>query len=237
MEVVAYYRVSTKGQGESGLGLDAQREYVKFAAEQKGWVVVAEFEDVGISGSIHPLERPAAVKAFATEHPVVVAKLDRLSRDVEHIAGLMKRHQFRVATMPDADTLQLHLYAVLAEQERRFISERTKAALKSLEVRAASGDAQAVQKISNRSQALAKGRSLLNRAKGHDTQRQQANERAAVLKDVVENCILKGASSLQAVADCLIARNVPTARGGQWSPTAVMRLMQRLGLELNESGR
>jgi DNA invertase Pin-like site-specific DNA recombinase len=235
MEVVAYYRVSTKGQGESGLGLDAQREYVKFAAEQQGWMVVAEFEDVGVSGSIHPLERPAAAKAFATGHPVVVAKLDRMSRDVEHIAGLMKRHKFRVATMPTADTFQLHIYAVLAEQERTFISERTKAALKSLEARAATGDAEAVQKISNRSQALAKGRIKLNRTKGHDTQRQQADDRAALVKDAIELCVLKGATNLQAVADCLVARNIPTARGGQWSPTAVMRVMQRLGLELNKA--
>ncbi|UVL23722.1 recombinase family protein [Pseudomonas donghuensis] len=235
MEVVAYYRVSTKGQGESGLGLDAQREYVKFAAEKQGWVVVAEFEDVGISGSIHPLERPAGAKAFTHGLPVVVAKLDRLSRDVEHIAGLMKRSKFMVATMPKADTMQLHLFAMLAEQERRFISERTKAALKSLEARAASGDTEAMQKISNRSQALAKGRSKLNRAKGHDTQRQQADERAGLVKDAIELCLLKGASSLQAVADCLIARNIPTARGGQWSPTAVMRVMQRLGLHLNKA--
>lgn len=234
MEVIAYYRVSTKGQGESGLGLDAQREYVKFAAEQQGWVVAAEFEDVGISGSIHPLERPSGAKAFADGRPVVVAKLDRMSRDVEHIAGLMKRHKFHVATMPTADAFQLHIYAVLAEQERTFISERTKAALKSLEVRAASGDPEAVQKIKNRSLALVKGRSMLNRTKGHDTQRQQAHDRAALVKDAVELCVLKGANSLQAVADCLIARNIPTARGGQWSPTAVMRVLQRLGLELNK---
>lgn len=232
MEVVAYYRVSTKGQGESGLGLEAQREYIKFAAEQHGWVVVAEFQDAGVSGSIHPLERPASAQAFADGRPVVVAKLDRLSRDVEHIAGLMKRHKFRVATMPTADTFQLHIYAVLAEQERTFISERTKAALKSLEARAAAGDSEAVQKIQNRSQALAKGRSKLNRGKGHATQRRQADDRAAIVKDAIELCVLKGASSLQAVADCLIARNIPTARGGQWSATAVMRVMQRLELQL-----
>lgn len=235
MEVVAYYRVSTKGQGESGLGLEAQREYIKFAAEQHNWVVVAEFEDVGVSGGIHPLERPAGAKAFADGRPVVVAKLDRLSRDVEHIAGLMKRHEFRVATMPTADAFQLHIYAVLAEQERRFISERTKAALKSLEARAAAGDADAVQKIENRTQALAKGRKQLNRIKGHATQRQQADDRAALVKDAIELCVLKGASSLQAVADCLMSRNIPTARGGQWSPTAVMRVMQRLSLELNKA--
>ncbi|MFI8224189.1 recombinase family protein [Pseudomonas sp. NPDC085632] len=235
MEVIAYYRVSTKGQGESGLGLDAQREYVKFAAEQQGWIVAAEFEDVGVSGAIHPLERPASAKAFADGRPIVVAKLDRMSRDVEHIAGLMKRHKFRVATMPTADTFQLHIYAVLAEQERTFISERTKEALRALKVRAARGDTEAVQKISNRSEALAKGRNLLNRSKGHETQRQQADERAALIKDVIELCTLKGAGSLKMVAECLISRNIPTPRGGQWSPTTVMRVMRRLGLELNKA--
>jgi len=235
MEVVAYYRVSTKGQGESGLGLDAQREYVKIAAKQQGWTVVAEFEDVGVSGSIHPLERPAGARAFTDGRTVVVAKLDRLSRDVEHIAGLMKRSTFKVATMPNASTVELHIHAMLAEQERTFISERTKAALKSLEARAASGDAEAMQKISNRSKALAKGRSMLNRAKGHSTQRQQADDRAALVKDAIRLCIHDGATSLQAVADCLISRNVPTARGGQWSPTAVMRVMQRLGLEMRKA--
>ncbi|MBN3967022.1 recombinase family protein [Pseudomonas gregormendelii] len=234
MEVVAYYRVSTKSQGESGLGLDAQREYVKFAAEQQGWVVVAEYEDVGVSGSIHPLERPSGAKAFADGRPVVVAKLDRMSRDVEHIAGLMKRHKFRVATMPTADTLQLHIYAVLAEQERTFVSERTKAALKSLDVRAEAGDIDALHSIANREDKLRKGRSMLNRTKGHDTQRQQADVRAALVKDAIELCVLKGAASLQAVADCLISRGIPTARGGNWSPTAVMRVMQRLGLELKK---
>jgi len=234
MDVVAYYRVSTKAQGESGLGLDAQREYVKFAAEQQGWVVMAEFEDVGVSGAIHPLERQASAKAFADGRPVVVAKLDRMSRDVEHIAGLMKRYKFHVATMPTADTFQLHIYAVLAEQERTFISERTKAALKSLQMRAASGDREAAQKITNRSLALAKGRVSLNRTKGHNTQRQQADERAALIKDAIELCIFKGANTLQAVAECLISRNIPTARGGQWCPTTAMRAMNRLGLKLNK---
>lgn len=78
---------------------------------------------------------------------------------------------------------------------------------------------------------------MLNRSKGHDRQRQQADNRAAMVKDAVELCVLKGASSLQAVADGLIARNIPTARGGHWSPTAVMRIMQRLGLELSKASR
>ncbi|MGV8617851.1 recombinase family protein, partial [Pseudomonas aeruginosa] len=73
-----------------------------------------------VSGSIRPLDRPECSKAFATGFPVVVAKLDRLSRDVEHVAGLMKSHDFKVATMPTADTFQIHLFAALAEQERTF---------------------------------------------------------------------------------------------------------------------
>lgn len=230
MDVVAYYRVSTKGQGESGLGIDAQKEYVDIAAQQQGWNIVAEYTDAGVSGSVHPLERPEASKAFAHGLPVVVAKLDRISRDVEHIAGLMKRAQFKVATMPTADTFQLHIYAVLAEQERTFISERTKAALKSLEARADSGDAEAIQKIDNRTKALQKGRTMFNREKGRDTQRAQADERASDLKDKLELCIFKGARTLQALANCLNESGVPTARGGNWAPTSVQRVMNRLSL-------
>lgn len=234
MNVVAYYRVSTKSQGESGLGIDAQKEYVRIAAEQQGWVIVAEYTDVGVSGSVHPLERPEAVKAFAHGLPVIAAKLDRISRDVEHIAGLMKRAQFKVATMPDADSFQLHIYAVLAEQERKFISERTKAALKSLEARSNAGDVVAQEKVARRNAALAKGRATLNRAKGHATQKEQADERANSLKDAIELCILKGAKSLQQIADCLTAKGVPTARGGSWSATAVMRVMSRLELSISK---
>jgi len=230
MDVVAYYRVSTKSQGESGLSIEAQQEYVRIAAEQHGWTVVAKYTDVGVSGSVHPLERPEASKAFAHGLPVVVAKLDRISRDVEHIAGLMKRAQFRVATMPTADTFQLHIYAVLAEQERRFISERTKVTLAALQSRADAGDAESIQKINNRSQALAKGRTMLNREKGRDVQRIQADERASQLKDKLELCIFKGARTLQSLANCLNEDGVPTARGGNWAPTSVQRVMNRLSL-------
>lgn len=161
----------------------------------------------------------------------MVAKLDRLSRDVEHIAGLMKRGVFKVATMPNASTVELHICIVLAEQERTFISQRTKAALKSLDAKAKAGKIDAIHSIANREEKLRKGRSLLNRSKGHGTQRQQAEVCAVVLRDAIENCIFKGADTYQAVADCLIARGVSTTRKGQWSPTAVMRVMQRLQLK------
>ncbi|MEE4232351.1 recombinase family protein [Pseudomonas viridiflava] len=121
MDVVGYVRVSTGKQEASGLGLEAQVDYIQTAARQQGWNVTHIFSEA-ISGSVSPTARPEFSKAIATGLPIIVAKIDRLSRDVEHIAGLMKRVAFKVATMPNADTMQLHLFAVLAEQERAFVS-------------------------------------------------------------------------------------------------------------------
>ncbi|WP_349665525.1 recombinase family protein [Pseudomonas sp. NW5] len=153
MQVVAYLRVSTERQGESGLGIDAQRDYIAQAARAKGWEVVAEFVDTA-SGTVAPTERPECIKAMGAAKELgallVVAKLDRLSRDVEHIAAMVKRVPFKVATMPDADAFQLHIYAALAQQEREFIAGRTRDALASLKARAESGDAAAQAKVSRR---------------------------------------------------------------------------------------
>ncbi|SIQ91477.1 recombinase family protein [Aquipseudomonas alcaligenes] len=230
MEVVAYYRVSTKRQGDSGLGLEAQREYVESAAKANGWAVVAEYTDIGVSGSVHPLERPESSKAFAHGLPVVVAKLDRLSRDVEAIAGLMKRADFKVATMPHAKTLELHLYAMLAQQEREFISQRTKEALQSLKNKAEKGDKEAQTSVANRSQALAKGRTKANQVKGGEVVKAKAQAFAESVKDNLELCILKGTGTLQGVADCLNQKGIATASGSEWKPMQVKRVMERLSL-------
>ncbi len=230
MKVVAYYRVSTKRQGESGLGLEAQREYVESAAHANDWEVVAEYTDINVSGSVHPLERPEASKAFAHGLPVVVAKLDRLSRDVEHIAGLMKRADFKVATMPHAKTLELHLYAMLAQQEREFISQRTKEALQKLANRAENGDKEAQQKVANRAEKLAKGRTKANQTKGGESTKAKADSFAQSVRDTVELCVLKGTRTLQGVADCLNSKGVTTANGGEWKPMQVKRVMERLSL-------
>lgn len=101
--------------------------------------------------------------------------------------------------------------------------------MKSLDARAEAGDVDALHSLANREDKFRKGHSMPNRAKGHDTQRQQADDRAALVKDAIRLCIIDGATSLQVVADCVISRNIPTARSGQWSPTAAMRVMQRLG--------
>ena len=134
--VVAYYRVSTERQGRSGLGLDAQRERCAQFAAQNGMEVVETFTEVETGKGADALDRrPQLAAALAAAKrrrcAVLVAKLDRLSRDVHFIAGLMaQRVAFVVAELgADVDPFMLHVYAALAEKERRMISDRTRAAL------------------------------------------------------------------------------------------------------------
>ncbi len=135
-QAIAYYRVSTARQGRSGLGIEAQREAVQRFAAAEGFDLAGEFVEVETGKGADALDRrPQLAAALATGRqkkcPVIVAKLDRLSRDVAFISGLMaQRVPFIVAELGrDADPFMLHLYAALAEKERRLISERTRAAL------------------------------------------------------------------------------------------------------------
>jgi len=134
--VVAYYRVSTQKQGRSGLGLEAQRVAVERFADAEGFLISAEHIEIETGKGADALERrPELAKALKAAQKgkcaVVVAKLDRLSRDVAFIAALMaQRVPFIVAELGrNADPFMLHIYAALAEQERRMISERTRQAL------------------------------------------------------------------------------------------------------------
>ncbi|QXH45380.1 recombinase family protein [Pseudomonas xanthosomatis] len=240
MKVIAYYRVSTKSQGESGLGIEAQHDYIAVAAEQNDWEVIAEYTDT-ISGSVAPAERPECAKAIAAckEHDaiLVVAKLDRLSRDVEHIAGMMKRNNFKVATMPHATTVELHIHAMLAEQERTFISERTKAALKALQQRADKGCVESQAKIARRNAAPVEAR---RNATGKDGAATQANVKkatthAAMVLPHIKECLFDNCTTLRSVAECLNAKGVTTSRGGEWSATAVMRVMTALNLSFKKA--
>src|SRR6516165_9257903 len=135
-QAIAYYRVSTQQQGRSGLGIEAQKSAVARFAESEGIEVVAEYTEVETGKGADALERrpelaAALIRARKAKCPVVVAKLDRLSRDVHFISGLMAHKvAFIVAELGlDADPFMLHLYAALAEKERALISARTKAAL------------------------------------------------------------------------------------------------------------
>src|SRR5206468_724063 len=133
---VAYYRVSTKQQHRSGLGIEAQRIAVARFAEAEGLKILTEYVEVETGKGADALDRRpqlagALSAARSARCSVVVSKLDRLSRDVAFVAGLMaQRVPFIVAELGrDADPFMMHLYAALAEKERRLISERTKAAL------------------------------------------------------------------------------------------------------------
>lgn len=132
---IAYIRVSTQKQGRSGLGLEAQQAQIAAFAAAEGFTIVKTVVEVETGKGSDALEtRPqlaAALEAAAKiGGPVVVAKLDRLTRDVHFGSGLMARKvSFKVADLPNADNFQLHLFLALAEKERELISVRTKAAL------------------------------------------------------------------------------------------------------------
>src|SRR6266702_6994032 len=133
---IAYIRVSTARQGKSGLGLEAQQAALARFAEAEGYDLIQTFEEIETGKGSDALDRRPQLSAalkMARQHkaPIIVAKLDRLSRDVHFISGLMThRTPFIVAELgADADPFMLHLYAALAEKERAMISARTRAAL------------------------------------------------------------------------------------------------------------
>src|SRR5215475_1015757 len=140
--LVGYIRVSTAQQGRSGLGIDAQRSAIARFAEAEGFELVGEFVEVETGKGSDALDRRPQLTAALAEArkqrcAVVVAKLDRLSRDVHFISGLMAhRVRFIVAELgSDVDPFVLHLYAALAEKERAMISERTRRALAAAKAR------------------------------------------------------------------------------------------------------
>lgn len=139
---VAYLRVSTREQGRSGLGLEAQEATIRAFAASREFEIVNWYREVEtgkrVSDTLHarPQLATALAQAKRLGAPVIVAKLDRLSRDVHFISGLMvEKVPFLVCALPHADNFQLHLFAALAEQEREIISQRTTAALAALKAR------------------------------------------------------------------------------------------------------
>lgn len=213
---VTYYRVSTKEQGRSGLGLEAQERDVRLFLEgfsEVPWEVIGSFTDVE-SGTDN--DRPELAKALAlvrkTGAELLVAKLDRLSRRVSFIATLMDdpKVKLRVASMPRADKFQLHIYAALAEQEREFISARTKAAL-------AQAKARGVKLGGLRDKTAARNVAVQELAKGN----------AERIAGIVQPLRDQGAS-LRAISEALNDSGVPTSRGGSWSAAQVQRVLARL---------
>ncbi|HEU4805539.1 MAG TPA: recombinase family protein [Nitrobacter sp.] len=209
---IGYSRVLTSQQGKSGLGLEAQQAALARFAEAEGYSLIETFEEVETGKGADALDRRpqlAAALNAARQHkaPIIVAKLDRLSRDVHFISGLMThRTPFIVAELgADADPFMLHLYAALAEKERRVISQRTRDAL-----------------AAKKAQGVKLGG--LN-AKGRQN-RDEAKERAEQLRPVFAE--LAGMSHRKMAAE-LNAREIPTPAGGQWHAVTVKRVLSRLG--------
>ena len=219
---VAYYRVSTERQRRSGLGIEAQQAAVARFAEAAGFALVAEFVEAASGKGADALERrPQLARALATAKgqrwPVIVAKLDRLSRNVAFIANLMaQRVPFIVAELGvDADPFMLHLYAALAEKERRLIGERTRAALAE---RRNSGVR--LGNPVNATEAAALGRRI---------QVAEADQFAANVLPVIAALQSTGITDLRGIAAALNARAIPTARGGKWHVSNVRNVVARAG--------
>jgi DNA invertase Pin-like site-specific DNA recombinase len=213
-DAIAYVRVSTAKQGRSGLGLEAQAEAIdRFAAANK-FAITQRFVEVETGKGADALDRrpklAAALKAARKAGktcPVIVAKLDRLSRDVHFISGLMQhKTPFIVAELgPDVDPFMLHIYAALAEKERAFISQRTKeglAAAKRRGIKLGGANAQSDRHAAAAAAFAERMRPILAELAHHS-----ANRAAIILNE----------------------RGVPTAAGTRWSATQVIRVRQRLG--------
>jgi DNA invertase Pin-like site-specific DNA recombinase len=217
---VAYYRVSTERQRRSGLGIEAQRAAVVRFAEAEGFAIAAEFVEAETGKGADALDRrPQLAAALAAGRakkcPVLVAKLDRLSRDVAFIAGLMaQRVPFIVAELgADADPFMLHLYAALAEKERRLISERTTAALAARKARGAR-----LGNPTNAREAAALGREVLSAA---------AAAFASNVLPIMHSLRAAGVTDLRGLASALNLRGVQTARGGRWHVSNVKNVLDR----------
>jgi DNA invertase Pin-like site-specific DNA recombinase len=218
---VTYLRVSSTQQGRSGLGIDAQREALARFAAAEGYMSVREFVEVETGKGSDALERRPQLAAALQEArkrkcPVAVAKLDRLSRDVHFISGLMAhRVQFIVAELgADVDPFILHLYAALSEKERALIATRTRDALKAAKQR---GTALGAPK---RKLAAARERAV-------ESIKAEAARHAANVLPIIREAQRAGANTLREIADILNARGVLTARGGKWHASSVKNLLGR----------
>lgn len=219
-EALAYLRVSTSRQGRSGLGLEAQRDMIERFAEAEEITVRSWAEEVETGKGADALDRRPILATTLAEArkrrcSIIVAKLDRLSRDVSFISGLMARRvPFIVAELGrDTDPFLLHIFAALAEKERTLISERTRAALA---MRKASGV------------RLGNPTSLPEaQAKGARANADEATRFAANILPIIDQLRSGGVTSANKIAHALALRGVQTARGGEWSAVQVRRILRR----------
>src|SRR5271169_1959913 len=217
--VITYVRVSTSQQGRSGLGIEAQRQSLRQFAKAEGLELTREFVEVETGKGSDALDRRPQLKAALAvakklKCAVAVAKLDRLSRDVHFISGLMAhRVPFVVAELgADVDPFILHLFAALAEKERAMISARTRAALQAAKARGVVLGGPKLAKARESAVASIKA---------------SADQHAANILPVIQEIRRSGATSLHQIAEALNARGITTPRGGQWHASSVRNVLKR----------
>ncbi len=217
-QAIAYIRVSTARQGKSGLGLEAQRAAIAKFASAEEIELIAEFQEIETGKGADALNRRPQLAAALSlakrmDCAVVVAKLDRLSRDVAFISSLMtKKTPFNVAELgADVSPFMLHIYAAVAEQERAMISQRTKEALTAVRARGT--------KLGNPNIGEAQKAASVRRS-------EIADDFAANVLPLIREIQATGLS-MRKVAAALNARGIPTARGGTWAATQVSDILKR----------
>lgn len=223
-KIVAYHRVSTAKQGQSGLGLEAQRAAIEDYAKGVGAVLVASYTEVE-SGKNN--ERPELQKALhhakVTGATLVIAKLDRLSRNAAFLLTLRDSGaRFIAADMPGADNFTVGIMSMVAQQEREAISKRTRDALQAAKVRGA--------KLGNPNGAAALLRAGKGNAAGVEAVKAKAQDYAAHLQPVIADLQGEGINSLGGLAAALNERGILTPRGGSWHKTSVGNLLKRLAV-------
>jgi DNA invertase Pin-like site-specific DNA recombinase len=225
MQMIAYLRVSKPKQGRDGLGVEAQRETIRLFAGAHDIEIVQEFVEVETGKGFDALERrPHLAAALADARrrkcAVLVSKLDRLSRDVAFISGLMARRvPFFICDFGlDVDPFMLHVYAAVAEKERRMIGERTKAALAAAKARG----------VTRAGKPFTIGNPRIDDARGAALAaiRNEADRFAANVAPLIRPLRDQGLT-LAEIAGALEARGVASARGGSWTPGRVAKTLRR----------
>lgn len=220
--VVAYYRVSTLRQGQSGLGLEAQRQAVLALCQSRGWEMIAERTEIESGKNDNRPQLAAALhQAKVTGATLVVAKLDRLSRSVAFLSALQDSGaKFIAADMPEANELTVHIMAAVAQAERQAISKRTQEALRAAKA--------AGRKLGNPYGAAALRRAAKGNSAAIAKVKAGADHHAQDLAPIIADIQAAGMTSLAAIAAELNARHIQTRRGGKWHASSVRNLLARI---------